>query len=282
MTAPRDSDSIISAWLDEGPDRLPESTRRAIEVTTRTIRQSRRPNWLPWRLPNVNGMTRFALAAAAVVAVAVGGLYFLNRAANGPSNAGGQPTPTAPPTPTASPVPSPTAGLLDTTDWPTYESARYGFSIGRPADWTERPAERDWTLEADATDWLSPAQEGFVGPLGDVRLGAWSVAVAPGTSADAWIQTFCEASVAPGTDCSGFQDGAIPISVDTHPGVLITKPGFDHPAFILYGDRMYVIAVMREESDPSVMPYGGARRLLESFMSTMVLEAPAAPSAPPS
>ena len=30
MTTPRDPDEILAAWLDEGPTRLPDQTRRAI------------------------------------------------------------------------------------------------------------------------------------------------------------------------------------------------------------------------------------------------------------
>ena len=77
MTVKRDPDAILAAWLEDGPNRLPDATRRAIAVTTRTTRQSRRPRWVPWRFPNMNGMSRFALAAVAVVAVALGGLYLL-------------------------------------------------------------------------------------------------------------------------------------------------------------------------------------------------------------
>ena len=43
MNVQRDPDAILAAWLDEGPDRLPEATRRAIAVTTRTTHQTRRP-----------------------------------------------------------------------------------------------------------------------------------------------------------------------------------------------------------------------------------------------
>ncbi len=51
MTVQRDPDAILAAWLEEGPDRLPDATRRAIAVTTRTTHQSRRPRWVPWRFP---------------------------------------------------------------------------------------------------------------------------------------------------------------------------------------------------------------------------------------
>jgi hypothetical protein len=99
MTVPRDPDAILAAWLEEGPSRLPEATRRAIAVTTRTAHQSRRPMWLPQRFPTMNGMSRVALAAVAVVAVALGGLYLFNRPpAGGIGGPSDSPTPTATPT----------------------------------------------------------------------------------------------------------------------------------------------------------------------------------------
>ena len=101
MNDPRDPDATIAFWLEDGPQRLPESTKRAIAVTTRTIRQSRRPSWMPWRSPNVNGLMRVSLAATAVVAVGVGALYLtvVNRSPS-PPTAGQEP---ASPSPIASP-----------------------------------------------------------------------------------------------------------------------------------------------------------------------------------
>src|SRR6188472_2363043 len=115
MTVRRDPDAILAAWLHEGPTRLPDATRRAIAVSIRTTRQSRLPNWLPWRDPTVNGMTRYALAAVAVVAVVVGGLYFLRPGTDPSVGVGGpgspapsvSPVPSTSATPTASPTPSP-------------------------------------------------------------------------------------------------------------------------------------------------------------------------------
>ena len=114
MNDPRDPDATIAFWLEDGPQRLPESTKRAIAVTTRTIRQSRRPSWMPWRSPNVNGLMRVALAATAVVAVAVGALYLTGVNRNPSPPAAGQgsasPSPIASPS-AASPVISPVPRL---------------------------------------------------------------------------------------------------------------------------------------------------------------------------
>ena len=96
------------------PAAASESTKRAIAVTTRTIRQSRRPSWMPWRSPNVNGLMRVTLAATAVVAVAVGALYLTGANRNPSPPAAGQgsasPSPIASPS-AASPVISPVPRL---------------------------------------------------------------------------------------------------------------------------------------------------------------------------
>ena len=110
MTTPRDPDAILAAWLEEGPNRLPDATRRAIAVSTRTTHQARLPTWLPWRVRRMNGMTRLALAAVAVVAVVVGGLFVLrpgtDPSGSGPGSVRGVPAVDAPdrqPSPSRSP-----------------------------------------------------------------------------------------------------------------------------------------------------------------------------------
>ena len=59
---------------------------------------------------------------------------------------------------------SPSASPIDTTDWTVYESKQYGFSIKHPPGWLVRPAERDWTLEADAGQEGRGGKEMFVTP----------------------------------------------------------------------------------------------------------------------
>ena len=183
-------------------------------------------------------------------------------------------TTTAPST-TASPAVLP----IDTSDWGTYQSERYGFTIGYPSDWTVRPADHDWTLAGDAGDWLSTGQEALILP-NEIRVSAWSVALDPGTtletSADveAWVEQYCEVA---DPSCTGFNDRAIPLCLearDCHPGLLVPFEG-DVQAFFpgstdgTSWDRIVVVAIWRVDDEPSVQPYGGAKRLLEAFLSTM-------------
>jgi len=167
MTPPRDPDAILAAWLEDGPLALPEATKRAIAVTTRTTHRSRLPNWWPWRNPNMNGMNRL-LAAAAAIVVVVGGLYVLRPGADR-SGVGGQEPPVPSASPTPSPVPSSTPSPLDTSGWVVYESDRYGFSISHPDDWTENSADHDWTFEKDIVAWESTGVDSFLNAESLVR-----------------------------------------------------------------------------------------------------------------
>jgi hypothetical protein len=71
------------------------------------------------------------------------------------------------------------------------------FSIGHPADWTVRPADHPYTTSAQAP---TTATDGFIAPGATAYVSAWSVAVPPGTSAEAWIQAYCPKVTSP---CAG-------------------------------------------------------------------------------
>ena len=103
MTVRRDPDAILAAWLDEGPTGLPDSSRRAIAVNTRTTTQRRRLLWMPWRKPSMNIYARWAVAALAIVVAVGGALYVL---APGGSQVGGPPSQTASPAPSRSAAPT--------------------------------------------------------------------------------------------------------------------------------------------------------------------------------
>jgi len=229
----------------------------------------------------MNGFPRLAmLAGAAIIAVfAVGGLFYLG-GSRAPSVGGGV---SAAPSQTASSTPSPSATLTPSptpkATWTTYHSDRYGFDIGQPPGWTVRPADRRWTFAADATTWLSTAEEALLSPAGDIRVAAWSVALDPGktleSTADieAWVEAYCQKSN--NTPCTGIHERAVPLCLerrDCHPGLLVPFKD-DVQAFFTAGiynaDEMIVVTIGRGESHPTVMPYGGAQRLLEAFLSTM-------------
>lgn len=246
----------IRDLLEEGSDRTPTARIEAVLLSVRTTPQER-DLWIPWRTISMSNPMRFAVALA-IVAVAGVASFNLFGASQGP---GGIPSPSPTVTQSApAPTPSPLIiGPIDTSTWTTYVSDRYGFSIDYPADWAAHPADHDWALPADA-NWLSTAQEAFVGLFGDtlapdrgLRVSAWSVAVEPGTSIDAWLQAYC-------AGCPGFADQTSAASMDGHAGAIVQTPD-DVQAFFLIDDRMYVLAVWRPEY----------RQVLEAFLSTMHL-----------
>ena len=152
------------------------------------------------------------------------------RDGSGPDRLSG--TPTASPTAGAAYVtPSPTTSLLDSdpSDWVIYSSDRYGFSVGYPAGWTHRPAERDWTYEADTVDPSNPAMEHFVAPDGNVGVSAWSVPLGPDTTSEgwpgfeAWVQAYCEETG--NAPCTGIHERAVPLCLKRAEGLPSRPPG---------------------------------------------------------
>ena len=106
MTIERDPETIVSAWLDEGPNDLPDVTRRAIAAALPTTTQRRRSAWALWR---INTMTPFARTAIAVLiaAVAIGGAIYVL----GPSVGTLSPTATPYASPESTSTSSPAASL---------------------------------------------------------------------------------------------------------------------------------------------------------------------------
>ena len=74
----RDPDSVLAAWLDEGPTDLPDVTRRAILTALPTTPQARRGLLAPWRFMLMNTFARGA-SVVVVAVVAVGALALLTR-----------------------------------------------------------------------------------------------------------------------------------------------------------------------------------------------------------
>jgi hypothetical protein len=156
-TTPRDPDAILAAWLEEGPNQLPETTRRAIAVGLRSTRQTRRARRVPWR-PNVMyPFARLAVAAAAIVIVAGGAFYLLS-----PSNQGiGGPSPAATPSPTAPPSATPAVpaspGPSQALTWKTFTAGHSPYRMEVPAGWVHSVPVDNLFEEAQFADrWDQP------------------------------------------------------------------------------------------------------------------------------
>jgi len=115
MTASRNPDRMIHAFLQEGAEHLDDQVYDAVRAEVDRKRQ--RVVIGPWRLPTMNKLVPIGLGAAAVVVAIIVGTQFIRPAASG--NVGAGPTtPTAAPTAVPSLLPSvavaspsPAAGL---------------------------------------------------------------------------------------------------------------------------------------------------------------------------
>jgi hypothetical protein len=119
MTIERDPETIVSAWLDEGPTDLPDATRRAIAAALPTTTQRRRSSWAPWRINTMTPLARTAVAVL-IAAVAIGGTIYVL----GPAVGTLSPTPSASPESTSTNSPAASFGspeptqLLGLEVWP--------------------------------------------------------------------------------------------------------------------------------------------------------------------
>lgn len=113
MTAPRDPDRMIHAFLSEGQTELADPVFDAVRATIEHRQQ--RVVVGPWRMPLMSKFVSLGLGAAAVVVALVIGMQFLPSA---PGGVGTQPSPS--PSPAASPSPSVATSQvrLNVTDGP--------------------------------------------------------------------------------------------------------------------------------------------------------------------
>lgn len=186
MTGPnanRDPDSVVAAWLDEGPTDLPDVTRRAILTALPTTRQARRGLLAPWRFTH---MTTFARAVTmvlvAVVAVGTAALLAGPRSVGGPSSSA-LPSPIPSGTSTAIPASDPPLPTLDTT----FVSPSYGFELRYPAGWTVNRGHGPWPFGTT----LGPGDsltDSIVTPGGlyRMRISGVSIALPAGTTMEAF------------------------------------------------------------------------------------------------
>ena len=255
MTTPRDPDEILAAWLDEGPDRLPEQTRRAIAVALPTTTRRRRGLAVPWRYPNMNGPLRLALGAVAIVAVALGGLSLFGRS---PNVAVASPSPLAPsPASASSDSPSAVPALTQ-----TFTSRWYGYSVRYPADpWGTVPATTQfdpvaWAAANGPTSWMD-----VIRPVTDGFLRIASARVPDGQDGETWMATYF------GPDCS---TGCEDVVIDGQPGRLSVDP-YEIEATVIVDERAYVFTLFTGQGEIK-----DGRALFDAFGSAAYAPAPRA------
>lgn len=162
MTATRDPDRLVQAFLEEGPAVLPDRVLEAVQDDVHEMRQ--RAAIGPWRTFT---MARTFLAAAAVAALAIGG-FAIWANLPGTNEPGGGPTPTLGPTASPTPEPERVGGAL--TVGTTYQTLQFGepFTFVVPDRW------RGYLVDSDVWDQrtfrIRPASTGAITFHDDVRL----------------------------------------------------------------------------------------------------------------
>ena len=121
MTAPRDTDRLIRAFLHEGGTELPD---RAFDAVRSDIHRTRQRVVIgPWREPDMSNLARVAIAAAAVIAV---GFAWVNFGPSQSPGVAGRPTPS----PSVSPSPSAGAAIQDLKTFGEITPGRYRLAVG--------------------------------------------------------------------------------------------------------------------------------------------------------
>ena len=169
MTASRDPDRLIVAFLHEGEDELQDQVYDAVRERIEQTRQ--RVVIGPWRTPIMNRTVGFGLVAVALVAAVFVGAQLLGSPSGAP---GSDPTPSASPDPTPEATPSPSAEagfprplVVTNTDSPvlvTVSAASSGWvplpgldAISKADDGLDPPE----TVGAALVAWAWPAGTGF-------------------------------------------------------------------------------------------------------------------------
>ena len=211
--ATRDPDSVLAAWLDEGPTDLPDATRRAILTALPTTPQARRGLLAPWRFTY---MTTFARVAAVLVVavVAIGTALLLA----GPRSVGGPgPSPDRSPISTSSSSPSSSASSppLPALD-ATFVSSSYGYQIRYPAGWTVTRGQAPWPFGRTLGP-ADPTTDSIVTPSSDhrMRISIASIALPAGTTMEAF-RAFASPYSAPfqADACTPAAPLAEPVTID--------------------------------------------------------------------
>ena len=109
MTASRDPDRMIRAFLSEGAEQMQDQVYDAIRAGVDQRRQ--RVFMGPWRMPTLNKLVPIAIGAAAVIAVLFLGMRFLGSPGPNVGAPSASPTASPSPTPAATIQPSTSAGL---------------------------------------------------------------------------------------------------------------------------------------------------------------------------
>jgi hypothetical protein len=264
MTTQRDPETILAAWLDEGPTDLPDATRRAILTALPTTSQARRGLFAPRSYFEMNTYTRLA-AVALVAVVAVGGALYLFGQGPGAGGQGGSPT-ASPVTPSPTVAPNSPTPTVDTTSWVPFTSAFYGFSVRHPAGWTVTPGSGHWSLTNQpdaATDILADPTGPMLVCCHVPNFMGYEAPVPAGMTPQAFIAAY--APVVNASACYPPPSAIVQATVDGHPAEIAyggcVSQYFFAEATVVIGNRVWFFDL-----------HGPDRSLILSFLSTVTID----------
>ena len=152
MSAESDVNRIVRTWLEDGVMVLPERVLDQVLDQVPSTRQERR-GFAAWRNPSVSNVLKLAIAAAAVVAVVVGGMNLIQQSGDSVGVPLQSDAPVVVPSavPSASPVQSPAASSAN--DIERHQMRASGsdltFTVEKPEIWSgfsDVPNEPDFAI----------------------------------------------------------------------------------------------------------------------------------------
>jgi hypothetical protein len=203
MTAPRDPDRMIHAFLREGADRLQDQVYDVVRAEIDRKRQ--RVVIGPWRMPTLNKLVPWPRRRRRRPSP---GSRFIGSLS---SNVGGpavEPTATATPESTPPPTPSPASAPPLTQ---SFTSTLHGISVSYPERWTAQAAIEPWEGQP-FPNFKDPSADVIYDPVHAGELWLMLASTPPEASdPDRW-----PADMFAATECSSTE----PVSVDGATGLI--------------------------------------------------------------
>lgn len=151
---------IADFYAREAPPRAPDWVLESALSTIQSTPQRRVLLALPWRLNQMNGFAKLAVAAVIVMAAGIVGMSVLQpRGAPGPGGSfspapSPSSSPSAAPTATRTPRPSPSP-YVPSPLTETFTSDLHGLSLSYPTGWATQQATQPWQTATPIT-WGEP------------------------------------------------------------------------------------------------------------------------------
>lgn len=236
MTASRDPDRLINAFIEEGAEQLPDQVYDAVRAE---IEHKRQRTFIgPWRTPIMNKVFAYGLGAVAVVVLLIAGSQFFGSSGGLP---GAGKTPTATTEPTLEPTPTPPSVSRLTQ---SFTSTVHGISVSYPEGWTIQAATDPWMDSTIPLSFPDSQVDWLLDPTLTTNL---FLALASQPIGDSTPTDWVAEQMASGEGCTATE----PVAVDGATG-LIGKDGCN-VAVVTTAGRGYWIELYTSGDDPAAV-----------------------------